>query len=215
MYNQQKVDDKEASVLGVNEMWESADGKYQLKDFIPAFKARLAVNKRTEKPIVHISLNPSPKDELTDEQLLSIGREYMQRMGFGEQPYVIFKHEDIERRHIHIVTTNIKVDGSKISDSNNFRTSKEITNDIESKYNLHPADTRQDNKIWIPDKVSVEKGRIRYQIKNIAKHLLNNYHFQTVNEFKAALQMYNVDMQVIRSADNAQHIYTGITIVRL
>jgi hypothetical protein len=208
LYNQQKVDDGVASVLGVNEIWESADGKYQLRDFMPAFNARLAVNNRTKSPIVHISLNPSPKDELTDGQLLSIGREYMQRMGFGEQPYVIFKHEDIERRHIHIVTTNIKPDGSKIDDRNNYDRSEEIANDIVRKYNLHP--TEKSEEIWKPDKVSLEKGRVRYQIKNITKHLLDRYRFSTVNELKAALQIYNVDMQEVRNADSEQHVYTGV-----
>jgi hypothetical protein len=208
IYNQQKVDVGEAYVLGVNEMWESSNGKYQLTDFTAAFKARLAVNNRTKNPVVHISMNPHPLDVLTDEQMLIIAREYMQRLGFGEQPYVIFKHEDIERHHMHIVTTYIKPDGSKLSDSNIKRRSKAITEDIERKYKLHPADVKQGDE-WQPDKVSVEKGRIRYQIKNIAKHLVDEYCFQTVNELKAALLLYNVDMQIVKNADGAQHTYTG------
>jgi hypothetical protein len=209
MYNHQKVEDNEAKVLCVNEMWESATGEYKISDFTSAFNMRLAKNNRTKSPIVHISMNPHPLDVLTDEQMLTIACEYMQRLGFGEQPYVIFKHEDIERHHMHIVTTNIKPDGSKLNDGYIKRRSKAITEDIERKYKLHPAEVKQGNEPWQPDKVSVEKGRIRYQIKNIAKHLVDEYCFQTVNELKAALLLYNVDMQIVKSADGAQHTYTG------
>ncbi|MCS2823699.1 relaxase/mobilization nuclease domain-containing protein [Bacteroides ovatus] len=45
---------------------------------------------RTEKPVIHISLNPHPDDVLTDSQLAEIGREYMQRLGYGNQPYLVF-----------------------------------------------------------------------------------------------------------------------------
>ncbi|MDR0415540.1 MAG: relaxase/mobilization nuclease domain-containing protein [Prevotellaceae bacterium] len=210
VYNLQKIDGGEASVLGVNGMWESAAGEYRLADFTAAFKARLAVNNRTKKPVVHISLNPSPEDTLTDEQLLKVGHEYMQRMGFGEQPYVIFKHEDIERHHIHIVTTNLNPDGSKISDSHNFERSKEITDDMEHKYSLHRTGVKQNAEAWKPDKISLGKGKVRHQIKNIAKHLLDGYKFQTLNELKSALLLYGVDMQEVKGATSSGQLYSGV-----
>jgi hypothetical protein len=214
-YNQQKVDAQEARVLGVNGMLESMTGEYRLHDFVSAIKERIDLNaetqkKATKKNIVHISLNPSPKDVLTDEQLLAIGREYMKRMNFGEQPYVIFKHEDIERHHIHIVSTNIQTDGNRMNDKNNFLQSKEITNDLEHKYHLAPADVKQDNTIWTPDKVNVEKGRIRYQIKNVTKHLLDEYKFQTVNELKTALLLYNIQMNEVAGVQNDGTPFRGI-----
>jgi hypothetical protein len=209
-YNHQKVVDGEARVLCVNEMWESATGEYQIKDFTRAFNMRLAKNNRTEKPIVHISLNPHPDDVLSDEQMVKIAQEYMSRMEFGEQPYVIFKHEDIERTHLHIVTTNLKPDGSKINDTNSKRRSKSITNDMEVKYKLHSADVKQDGRIWTPNKVELSKGRVRYQIRNITKHLLDSYKFLSLNEFAAALSLYNVALQEVKGATDNGAIYRGI-----
>ena len=84
-YNDQKVEDGHAQVLCVNEMWESRNGKYLISDFTQAFNLRLDKNQRTENPIVHISLNPSPHDVLTNEQLQKIAREYMEKMGFGKR----------------------------------------------------------------------------------------------------------------------------------
>ncbi len=59
---------------------------------------------RVEKSVVHISLNPHPDDVLTDTDLQNIAREYLDGLGFGNQPYLVMKHEDIERHHLHIVT---------------------------------------------------------------------------------------------------------------
>jgi hypothetical protein len=210
LYNWQKVEDGEAQVLCVNEIWEPLSGRYKVQDFISAFNMRLAVNNRTEKPIVHISLNPSPKDIVSDENYQQIAQEYMERMGFGAQPYVVFKHEDIERHHIHIVTTNLKFDGSKLNESYSHMRSKVITNDLERKFHLQPADIKQDNKQWLPNKVDPARGRLRYQIKNVAKHLLDNYKFGTLNEFRSALALYNVDLQDIKGELKNGKTYPGI-----
>jgi hypothetical protein len=169
---------------------------------------KAAINKNTKTAFVHISLNPSPEDNLTNDQLTEIAQEYMREMGYGEQPYVIFKHEDIDRHHLHIVTTNIDVQGKKINDSNNFHRSKKITNEIEKKYNLHPADIlKKDLKIWTPGKIDPAKN-ISNQIRYTLKHL-ENYNFQSFNEFKALLSLYNIDAQELKGETNGTP-YTGI-----
>lgn len=83
---------------------EPADGHPTIQHCIRSFEPYLAANRRTEKPVIHISLNPHPDDVLTDEQLTAIGQEYMEKMGYGNQPYIIYRHEDIGRSHIHIVS---------------------------------------------------------------------------------------------------------------
>lgn len=81
-----------------------------------SFEAYLAANRRTEKPVLHLSLNPHPDDRLSDGQLEAIGREYMEKLGYGDQPYIIFRHEDNARPHIHIVSLRIDEQGRKIRD---------------------------------------------------------------------------------------------------
>ena len=113
---------------------------------------------RTEKPVIHISLNPHPDDVLTDGQLAEIGREYMQRLGYGNQPYLVFKHEDIGRHHIHIVSLRVDSEGRKVSDKFEYRRSKEITELLEQKYGLHPAEGRKKGEEWQLKPVDVAKG---------------------------------------------------------
>ena len=99
---------------------EPADGHPTIQHCIRSFEPYLAANRRTEKPVIHISLNPHPDDVLTDEQLTAIGQEYMEKMGYGNQPYIIYRHEDIGRPHIHIVSLRIdelyKVGGASKSE---------------------------------------------------------------------------------------------------
>lgn len=70
--------------------------------------------------MMHISLNPHPDDRLSDVDFTRLAHEYMEKMGFGEMPYLIVKHEDIDRHHVHIVALRVGTDGRCISDRNNF-----------------------------------------------------------------------------------------------
>ena len=115
-YNQEKVDKQQARPLTWNRIMEPADGHPTIQHCIRSFEPYLAANRRTEKPVIHISLNPHPDDVLTDEQLTAIGQEYMEKMGYGNQPYIIYRHEDIGRPHIHIVSLRIDEQGKKIKE---------------------------------------------------------------------------------------------------
>src|SRR3712207_9000129 len=54
---------------------------------------------RTKKTVFHCSLNPHPDEKLSDELLVQIAKEYMEALGYGKQPYIVFKHNDIAREH--------------------------------------------------------------------------------------------------------------------
>src|ERR1035437_4172134 len=94
-------------------MIEPRDGNYKVGICMRSFEPYLAANQKTEKPILHISLNPDPKDVLTDDQYSAIAQEYMQKLGYGDQPYIVYKHEDIDRHHLHIVSVRVDEDGKK------------------------------------------------------------------------------------------------------
>ena len=126
-YNQTKVENGHAKILDANLLPYPEDGRFRMGETMKAFTAWLPSHYRTEKPVIHISLNPHPDDELTDGQLAAIGREYMEKLGYGNQPFLIFKHTDIDRHHIHIVSLRVDSGGRKISDRFEHRRSKEIS----------------------------------------------------------------------------------------
>jgi hypothetical protein len=142
-YNQIKVDEDHAKVIFTHKMLESLDGKFDIGMCLQSFEPYLLANKRTEKPVLHVSLNPDPKDVLSDEQLVEIAQIYMQKMGYGDQPFIVYKHEDIERRHIHIVSVRVDEEGKKIDGNFERRRSMDICRELEQKYGLVPADQKQ------------------------------------------------------------------------
>ena len=87
-YNKEKVDKDEAEVLLWQKMLEPYDkcGRLDIDACMESFMPYLEANRRTTNTVFHASLNPSPEDRLTDEQLRKIACEYMERMGYGEQP---------------------------------------------------------------------------------------------------------------------------------
>ena len=122
-YNQNKVDEGGAKVLSAHLLRYPEDGRFRPDESVRQFLEWMPNHYRTEKPVIHISLNPHPDDVLTDGQLAEIGREYMQRLGYGNQPYLVFKHEDIGRHHIHIVSLRVDSEGRKVSDKFEYRRS--------------------------------------------------------------------------------------------
>lgn len=208
-YNQNKVDEGHAKVLAANLILQPEDGNFRLQECMDGFKNWLPSHYRTEKPVIHISLNPHPDDVLTDEQLVAIGEEYMQKLGYGGQPYLIFKHEDIDRRHIHIVSLRVDSNGKKINDSNEFRRSKEITEQLEQKYGLHPAEGQTKGEDWQLTPVDITKGNLKRQLVNVIKPLLKMYRFQSIGEFRALLSLYNISLEEVKGEVNGRP-YHGI-----
>ena len=145
-YNQEKVDKGKARTLAWNRIMERPDGTTGIPECMRSFEAYLAANRRTEKPVIHLSLNPHPDDRLSDGQLEAIGREYMEKLGYGDQPYIIFRHEDNARPHIHIVSLRIDEQGRKIRDYKEWERSMKICRELEQKYRLAPS-MKEERKI--------------------------------------------------------------------
>ena len=113
-YNQNKVDSEEAKVLFSNRMLLSEDGHFSIGECMRSFEMQMPVQLSTKKPILHISINPHPEDVLTDRQLSDIAKEYMRKLGYGDQPYLVYKHTDIDRHHIHIVGLRVDENGKPV-----------------------------------------------------------------------------------------------------
>jgi len=210
LYNSRKVENEVAKIIHSNRVMQNKHGEHNMLLCNQSFAPFLAVNRRTEDPILHISLNPHPEDVLTDEQLIDIADEYMQKMGYGEQPYIVFKHEDLERKHIHIVSTNVDERGKKIDDYLDYVRSKKITEELEAKYKLHPAG-KLDYSEEVPrmKKVDYEAGNVKKQISNNVKALMQSYRFTSLPEYRALLSLYNIGVEEV-SGEVRNKQYRGL-----
>ena len=190
-YNAEKINKEKGRLLDTNKIYNDGSGSVNIHKAHEDFKGWMPTATRTEKPMVHISLNPHPDDHPSDAELTQIAREYMEKMGFGDMPFLIFKHEDIERHHVHIVALRVKTDGTCISDRNNFYRSKDICRELEKKYNLRPSEREKISPDTPIRKIDIS-GDIKRQIANTVKMVGMRYKFQTLGEFNAILSLYNV-----------------------
>ena len=141
-YNQLKVDKENGKVLLAHKIPEPVDGIFTVAQICRAFDPYLIANNKTEKPVRHISLNPDPSDKVSDERFMQMAQQYMKEMGYATQPYIVYKHTDIERTHIHIVTTCVQLDGSKIPDSYDHHRSMAACRSLEKTFDLRPANEK-------------------------------------------------------------------------
>lgn len=190
-YNGEKMNKEQGRVLRANKIILPADGQIDIARMVENFNDFMPKTGKTKKPVLHISLNPHPDDRLSEQQYEILAREYLDKLGFGEQPYIIYKHMDIDRHHIHIVTVNVNEQGKRLNQDFLFRRSKRITTGLEEKYNLHKA---QREKITpdMPIRKVDPSGDIKRQVANTVKMVGMRYMFQTIGEYNAILSLYNI-----------------------
>ena len=195
-------------MLGANKIILPTDGQIDIARMVENFNAFMPKTGKTQKPVLHISLNPHPDDRLTEQQYEILAREYLEKLGFGEQPFIIYKHEDIDRHHIHIVTVNVNEQGKRLNQDFLFRRSKKITTELEEKYNLHKAQ-RERITPDMPIKKVDPSGDIKRQVANTVKMVGMRYKFQTMGEYNAVLSLYNIRCELTDGRVNGRE-YHGL-----
>lgn len=197
-YNGEKINEGQGRLLATHKIFDEGTGRLDIRQAAEDFTRYLPEQVRTSKPVVHISLNPHPDDRLTDAELTAIAEEYLARLGYGNQPYAVFKHEDIDRHHLHIVTLAVDEAGRKIGDSFIRRRSKNITRALEQQYGLHPAERKRQTQTEPLRAVDAAAGDVKRQVGNVLNGISGRYRFQTLGEYRALLSLYNLTVEECR-----------------
>lgn len=190
-YNGEKINKEKGRLLDTNKIYNDGSGSVDIRRAYEDFMRWIPTSSRTERPMMHISLNPHPDDKLSDTDFTRLAHDYMQMMGLGDMPYMIYKHEDIDRHHVHIVALRIGTDGRCISDRNNFYKNKKVCRELEKKYGLKPAEREKISPDTPITKID-PNGDIKRQIANTVKMVGMRYKFQSMGEYNAILGLYNV-----------------------
>ena len=209
-YNFKKVVSGDASVLLAEGLYANPEGGYTMEEVLSDMQAAIPKKCRTKNVVFHCSLNPHPDEKLSDEQLTQIAQEYMQALGYGEQPYIVFKHNDIEREHIHIVSLRVNSAGEKINDKFENRRSKRITDHLERKYGLIPSTPSKEQKTNSPaSQENLTSDNIRSEIAQTLRGVLEHYHFCSLGEFKAILGAYQLTIEEVKNTYQGRE-YNGL-----
>ena len=198
-YNFKKVERDEASVLCVNELRKAFDGTYRMDKVLSDMQKAIPEKCRTKKTVFHCSLNPHPDEKLSDELLVQIAKEYMEALGYGKQPYIVFKHNDIAREHIHIVSLRVDSNRRKINDKFEGKRSKLITDSLERKYNLIPSSKIGEKAVIETPKIDLGKGNIKEQMASVVRMVLKHYRFCSLGELNVILSAYNLAVEEVKT----------------
>ena len=211
-YNFKKVEKGEANILLAAELYQSKEARYTMEDVLADMEALIPKNCRTKKMVFHCSLNPHPDEKLPDETLMQIAKEYMEALGYGKQPYIVFKHNDIAREHIHIVSLRVDSRGQKINDRFEKRRSKKITDALEKRFGLIPSSKVADKAVEETPKIDITRGNIKEQVACALRMVLKHYRFCSLGELNAILSAYNLAVEEVKTEFRGKK-YDGLVYV--
>ncbi|MFA0961107.1 relaxase/mobilization nuclease domain-containing protein [Roseivirga sp. BDSF3-8] len=194
-YNEQKVKKGAASLILANGYADEA-GALSFYDKLGGFSELTHKNQRTKTNAVHISLSFSANDKVDTPTMQAIADSYMEQIGFGDQPYLVYRHFDTSHPHIHLVTTNIRADGSRINMHNLGKTKSEAARKwIEEEFRLVKAE-EQKPKTLKPlhiEKAQYGKGETKTTIGDIVEQVVKNYKYASLPELNAILSQFNIN----------------------
>ena len=211
-YNFKKVEKEEASILLTQGLYQNKEERYTMAEVFADMQALIPEKCRTKNMVFHCSLNPHPDEKLSDETLTQIAKEYMEALGYGKQPYIVFKHSDIAREHIHIVSLRVDSKGRKMNDKFEKRRSKKITDALEKRFGLIPSSKVSEKTVTETPKVDTTKGNIKEQVASALRTVLKHYRFCSLGELNAILSAYNLAVEEVKTEFRGKK-YNGLVYV--
>lgn len=181
---------------------------------------QLELNENVTRNSVHISLNFDPSETgLSKEKLAKIAKLYMEKIGFGTQPYLVYQHHDAGHPHIHIVSIKVKADGKRIDMQNIGKNQSETARkEIEKLFGLVRAESGQKKKDF--EILAIPTGKIQYgkiqskkAIANVLNAVLFSYAYSSLPELNAVLKQYNVYAD--RGSENSRIFKTNGLVYRI
>jgi len=196
-YNENKVKAGVAECIGAGNYPVDVD-KMSDAMKLNRFTKRLELNENAKRNCVHISLNFDPSEKHSKEKLMAITDSYMEKIGFGKQPYLVYQHHDAGHPHLHVVSVNIEKDGKRIDLHHlGIRKSEPARKEIEELFGLVKAEGRKKKEEYNLKPISMGKvqyGRIESKkaLTNVLNEVLNGYKYSSLPELNAVLKQYNV-----------------------
>ncbi len=193
-YNLEKVDKGLAEVLDHSFVTVSEKSILKEIQMIKVLRPNL------QKFFYHTSINFPPSEDLTDERMTQIGKDYLQESGFTQNQYIMFRHHDADHPHLHILVNRINYDGKVLSDSNDFARCEKILRDLEKKYNLtevisskqaHERAITKD-ELEMMKRTNTPSHKMALQV--LIKDTINSHKKLTCSEFIQALEKKGINL---------------------
>lgn len=159
----------------------------------------------TKNRYVHISLNLPHGEHLDDDTFHEVSKEYMEQMGYGDQPYVVLRHNDTRHEHVHIVTTNVKDNGKVMGIFNSYRRNLATQRYLEKKFGLSPSPgTKQHRELPIHRlpglqfEMDPDQGA-KFYLQDVLNSILQKHKVRSFGELARLIAPYHFELRQIKS----------------
>lgn len=196
-YNENKIANAEAEILLAMGFPRGADD-LSFRNKLERFEMLTRQNADTKTNALHISLNFSRQDMVDNELMKQIAIDYMNRIGFGQQPYLVYRHFDAAHPHIHIATVNIRDGGERIETHNIGKNqSEKARKELEEIYALIKAEDQAKENTYMLRPADLQaaaygKRETKASISAIVREVTASYKFSSLPELNAILRQFNV-----------------------
>jgi hypothetical protein len=193
-YNEKKVNQKKAfffqseNTLTVNPFAGSKQDRWNI---LKEIEER---NTRVKRKGLHVSVNPTVSDlvKLGDSGIRTEIRNLMEHLGYGNQPYFVYMHADLDRTHFHIVSTRIDCNtGKKITDSYEKEKTQRFIKDIEQKYQL----TKDEPHEKLNYRFSGSSKNLKQNLESLFSQLSRMEFITSKEMYDQAIKMFNVEIR--------------------
>lgn len=203
-YNESKCESGEAVLIHTNCIDES-------EGIAETFQKYERRNIRTENLSFHMSVNPGPGENLSEDQIKEFIGDIMKGLGYGHQPYVVYRHTDIEREHYHVVSVRVNDQGRKIHDFQENRRCLQLLSAIAPKYGLQIGNGNGERYAAMgidPRRFNPVGGNIMEQIRAITEECCK-YHMTSFAQFKLIMRAHGLDVSD-RTVDSTKVVIRGL-----
>ncbi|HXB08008.1 MAG TPA: relaxase/mobilization nuclease domain-containing protein [Puia sp.] len=217
-YNEEKVAQGKAECIHTGNFLQSKE-RLTYEDKLRRFQRLNELNGRSQVKMFHATLNFSPKEVLSNKELAGITDRYMQGLKMENQPHLVYRHNDANHPHIHIVSSLIRPDGSRV---NTHRIGADLSQPtckaIEAEFHLIPSGRRQNTNLPIPESTRrfnpASSEPVSEAVNRIAATVMKHYQFTDLAEYNAILRAYNVTAET-GAPGSKTHRYNGLYYVAL
>lgn len=196
-YNENKVRDAEAKLL-LAAGYPLSEGQLSFNGKLERMLMLTRQNERAQTNAMHVILSFSPEDKLDNDMLQVIALQFMEEIGFGSQPFLLYRHYDTYNPHLHIATVNIAPGGQRIETHNIGRNQAQRARRlIEELYGLVKAEdqNKEEDTLYLPSLLSkMQHGKVptKATITAIVRLVTSTYKFTSLPELNAVLRQFNV-----------------------
>lgn len=115
-YNDKKIEGGKGELMLMKNFPSYVSENSSMED-VKAHLALVSKSKKVKKPQFHAAISTKFREH-TKEELTTVANQFMQEMGYGDQPFIVVFHNDTENNHVHIVSSRVDEEsGKKIDDS--------------------------------------------------------------------------------------------------